>query len=305
MNDPGQPTSGTRLSLTVLHAGALSALMARGLGPAFERASDIAERGHSVALADGIKDGSKVGDIFLSADAAVNETLRGATNGDWVRWFVVFARNAVVLAYSPRGALAARLARAGDGAPPWHELLRQPGVRLRRNDPDSDPLGYYTVLVCRLAERHYGVPGLAEAILGTPKNPAQVVQPEPGGLASGTLDAMFLYRSAALEAGLPFLDLPDASNLGDPERAADYGQATYTAADGRTFQGHPIRFSAALLARATHPEEALHFLAFLLGPAGQALAAAYHFLPSPILVGGDQERLPASLQPFIEGRYDG
>lgn len=171
MHDTSQPTSGTRVSLTVLHAGALSALMARGLGPAFERESGItvrAVRGHSVALADGIKDGSKVGDIFLSADAAVNETLRGATNGDWARWFVVFACNAVVLAYSPCGALAERLARAGDGAPSWHELLREPGVRLRRNDPDSDPLGYYTVLACRLAERHYGVPGLAEAILGTP-----------------------------------------------------------------------------------------------------------------------------------------
>ncbi len=299
-------SSAATTTLTVLHAGALTALMGKSLGPAFERATGIAVRavrGHSVALADGIKDGSQVGDLFLSADAAVNETLRGAANGDWVRWFVTFARNAVVLAYSPRGVLGERLARAGDGTPPWYELLRQPGVRMRRNDPDSDPMGYYTVLVCRLAERHYGLSGLAEAILGPPQNPAQVGQPDPGGLASGAIDAMFLYRSAALETGLPFLDLPDAVNLGNPDLAAGYGRATYTTAQGRTFSGRPIRFSAAPLAHAAQPEAARRFLAFLLGQEGQALVAAHHFLPSPVLLGGEGEALPPELRPVITGIY--
>jgi ABC-type molybdate transport system substrate-binding protein len=100
----------TPTSVKVLHAGALTSLVGRGLGPAFERATDIpvvAERGHSVALADGIKVGSRVGGIYMSADASANERLRGAANGDWVRWFVAFARNAVVLAYSPRSSFAA------------------------------------------------------------------------------------------------------------------------------------------------------------------------------------------------------
>lgn len=47
----------TPTPLKVLHAGALTNLVGRGLGPAFERATGIpvvAERGHSVALGDAI-----------------------------------------------------------------------------------------------------------------------------------------------------------------------------------------------------------------------------------------------------------
>src|SRR5262245_34533878 len=90
-------------AIRVLHAGALTALVQHGLGPAFERETGIAvvsERGHSVALATAIRTGEKTGYIFMSADASVNATLMGAANGDLVRWYVAFAGNAIVLAWS-------------------------------------------------------------------------------------------------------------------------------------------------------------------------------------------------------------
>ena len=304
-----RPTDPSALMpLTVLHAGALTSLVGRGLGPAFEREAGIpvlAERGHSVALADGIKDGSRVGDLFMSADAAVNESLIGAANGDHLRWFVAFARNAVVLAYSPVGPRRADFERVKTGVLPWYEALGQPGLRLRRNDPDDDPMGYYTVLVCQLAEEYHAQLGLQRRVLGEPRNPEQLAQADPGGLANGTIDAMFLYRSAALGAGLPFLDLPDAINLGNPDFAETYARASHTTADGRVFRGRPIRFSAAPLTRATQPEAAERFLAFLLGPAGRELTATHHFSPGPVLVGGDRAAVPGALRSQIEGEYNG
>lgn len=85
----------------VLHAGSLTSLVRRGIGPALFQESEItleSESGHSVALAMAIKDQHISGDVFLSADAEVNQILVGPTNDDWIRWFVIFAHNVVVLA---------------------------------------------------------------------------------------------------------------------------------------------------------------------------------------------------------------
>ena len=84
--------------MKVLHAGSLTTLVRQGLGPALYQANGIAvesENGHSVALAMAIKDQRISGDVYLSADAGVNQILLGPTNGDWIRWFVIFARNSI------------------------------------------------------------------------------------------------------------------------------------------------------------------------------------------------------------------
>ena len=72
----------------VLHAGSLTSLVRRGIGPALQQESGItleSESGHSVALAMAIKDQHISGDVFLSADAEVNQILLGSTNDDWIR----------------------------------------------------------------------------------------------------------------------------------------------------------------------------------------------------------------------------
>lgn len=295
-------------AITVLHAGALTNLVQRGLAPAFERETGIGmriERGHSVALANAIKDGSKTGDLFMSADASVNATLMGAENGALVRWYVAFARNAIVLAYSAKSAHIADFERARSGEIPWYEVLTKPGVRLVRNDPNDDPGGYYALFVCQLAEAHYQIPGLARRILGDATNPAQVGWPDFARLASGDVDAFLAYRTGAIDSGLPYLDLPDAINLGNPAYADTYARAAYTTTAGVTFRGVPIHFTATILAGTEHAEAAARFIAYLLSPDGQALVQAYHFLPSAARVGGDPNAVPAALTPHIEGVWVG
>ncbi len=290
----------------VLHAGSLTSLVRKGIGPALYQESGItleSESGHSVALAMAIKDQRMSGDAFLSADAEVNKILLGPTNGDWIRWFVIFARNTVVLAYSPKSRFFSDFEQAHSGKIPWYQVLLQPGVKLFRNDPNLDPLGYYTLLVCKLAQKHYRVPDLKQRLLGSDTNPAQVNHLNIAQLEHGEIDAMFLYLSAAHDLALPYLVLPDEINLSNPSMATYYEGVQFTNNKGQTFDGKPISFSAAVLKNTNNPHAAQHFIEFLLSPVGQQLIQAAHFLPSPALAGGDKTSVPSQLQTLLLGNY--
>jgi len=243
------------------------------------------------------------GDVFLSADAEVNQILLGPTNGDWIRWFVIFARNTVVLAYSPKSRFFSDFEQARSGKIPWYQVLLQPGVKLFRNDPNLDPMGYYTLLVSALAQKHYHIPDLKQNLLGSDTNPKQVRRLNIGQLERGEIDAMFLYLSAALDLSLPCLVLPDEINLGNPAMATYYEDVQFTTNKGQTFHGKPISFSAAVLKNTNYPYAAQHFIEFLLSPIGQQLIQAAHFLPSPALVGGDKSSLPGQMQTLLQGDY--
>jgi len=301
-----QDTTSEPISVKVLHAGSLTTLVRQGLGPALYQASGIAlesENGHSVALAMAIKDQRTSGDVYLSADAGVNQILLGPTNGDWIRWFVIFARNSIVLAYSPKSRFLADFERARSGEIPWYQVLLQPGVKLSRNDPNLDPLGYYTLLVCALAQEHYHLPDLKQRLLGSDTNPEQVNQLNLAQLERGEIDAMFLYLSAAGERALPYLTLPDEINLSNPAMAATYARVSFTTDTGHSFYGKPISFSAAVLKHTNHAQASLQLVEFLLSPTGQKLVQNAHFLPSPALVGGDTTFVPSQFQPMIQGEY--
>ncbi len=194
--------------------------------------------------------------------------------------------------------------RARQGAMRWYEILTTPGVQLVRNDPNDDPGGYYALFVCQLAEAHYRIPGLARRILGDASNPAQVGRPGFARLARGEVDAFLVYRTAAIDSGLPYLDLPDAINLGNAAYAETYAKAAYTTTTGITFRGVPIHFTATVLRGANQPDLATRFLTFVLSPAGQRLVREYHFLPSAVRVGGDKRSVPDELVPHIEGIWE-
>jgi molybdate/tungstate transport system substrate-binding protein len=74
-------------SVNVLYAGSLVNLMEHGIGPAFDKATGNQFQGFaagSVGLANQIKGKLRRGDVFISANPKVNDSLTGAANGDWV-----------------------------------------------------------------------------------------------------------------------------------------------------------------------------------------------------------------------------
>src|SRR5215210_4918657 len=79
------PTMLNGKPVSVLYAGSLVNLMESDIGPAFQKSTGGSYKGQgagSVALANAIRDGTKRGDVFISADTAVNSTLMGPANGD-------------------------------------------------------------------------------------------------------------------------------------------------------------------------------------------------------------------------------
>jgi molybdate/tungstate transport system substrate-binding protein len=235
----------------------------------------------------------RVPDVVAVADAALIEQLLMPR---LVTWYAVFARDRLVLAHTPRS----RGASVVDSAN-WPDVVTRRDVLVGRSDPDRDPAGYRALLAMRLAERHYGRPGLATRLLE--RAPARLVRPKSadlvGLLQAGVLDYAWVYESVARTAGLRVVRLPDAVNLGDPARAAAYGAESVRVAgaapgDTLTLVGRPITFALTIPVDAPHPAAATRFVAWLLGADGRRVlaGAGVDLLPAPLVVGGP---VPAGL----------
>ena len=96
----------------VLSAGSLQDLLQQQVGPAFQQATGYTLNDTSMgsdAIASGIKGGTLQGDVFISASPAVNKTLEGSANGNWVSWYAVV-----------------RFIAPGSGLQPLEQVRRRP-----------------------------------------------------------------------------------------------------------------------------------------------------------------------------------
>ncbi|WP_136688826.1 extracellular solute-binding protein [Halorhabdus amylolytica] len=245
-------------TVSVLSAGSLAAAFEERIGSAFAGATDLEFQGTyygSRAVMRLVVDGQRRPDVVVSADATLlRDRLRPATT----TWDVVFATNALVIAYNPETEAGERLA---DGEP-WHAVLQSADGRVARTDPDLDPLGYRAIQLFDLAERYYDKPGLAGALRAN-----TVIEPEEpqllAAVESGERAAAVAYRNMAHDWDVPAVELPPKLNFADPRLADHYATATYTTADGPTLSGRPIRYNATVPENADHPEAGRRFVRFL------------------------------------------
>jgi len=291
--------------VNVMYAGSLTALFEKKVGPAFAAASGFEFQGEgkgSVAIANLIKGKVRTPDVFVSADPAVNLSLHGAANGDYVQWWAPFARTDMVIAWSPKSRFKDAFEAAKVGRRSWESILEEPGLRLGRTDPELDPKGYRTLWLFQLDEERTGEAGEAERILGAPDNAAQTFPEETliARLQSGDLDAGILYLIEAVEARLPTLSLPPAINQGDPAKAAHYARMSYANKKGMTFKGAPIIYTVTVPSTVRNREGAQSFVQFLLGGAGQALLAKEGLLAVVPEVAGSAGALPAPLKGHLK-----
>jgi molybdate/tungstate transport system substrate-binding protein len=296
-------------TINVLHAGSLSKLVQLGLAPAFKAQCGVTvtdSSGPAVQVADEIKSGALTGDVYMSADAHVNKTLMGRRNGDWVRWYLAFARNQEVISYTPQSPFFADLEKARLGEIPWYQVLMEPGFVLGRTDPNTDPGGYYALFVAQLAQRYYGIPGLEQKLLGSDTNPAQVLAPPlfTTTVDGAVPDATFGYLSSSIAAGTPYIALPPQINLSDLDLAPFYAHASFTNNDGVTFRGAPIYDSVTVLQRSANTQAATDLVRLLVSPQGHQLVQSDGFLDTPLLVGGDVSAVPRELRPYIAGCFE-
>ncbi|MDF1502077.1 extracellular solute-binding protein [Roseisolibacter sp. H3M3-2] len=228
----------------------------------------------SLELARRITDLGETPDVLLLADRAVFPALLAPAHVD--RW-TLFARNRIVVAWGARARHAAEFARAER----WWEILDRPGVEVGRADPATDPSGYRTLLVFQLAERHYGVPGLAARLLAAapPRNVRPREADQIALVETGELDYVWTYENLARAARLPYRVLPPAVDLGSIPDSAAYAAAAVRVpgrrlGDSVTFRGEPIAYALAVPRAAERPAEARALVDFLLSPDGRRILRA-------------------------------
>jgi molybdate/tungstate transport system substrate-binding protein len=308
-SNTGSAGSGTaatpKAKVSVLYAGSLVNLMEKKIGPAFQQATGYPFEGEgkgSTALANEIKGHLRSPDIFISADPAVDKTLMGAANGNYVSWYATFTRTSMVIGYSPKSKFADDLQAAANGVKPWYQVLEEPGLRLGRTDPLLDPKGVRTILMMQLAESYYHQPGLTDRILGAPENSAQIFPEEAlvSRLGSGQLDAGFFYLNEVKDQNLPYIALPVQINLSDPSMNSTYAQASYTAPKtGKTQRGAAIVYTITIPSTSKNRAGAIAFVNFLLSTKGQSILTGDGLLAMQPEFSGDTSAVPAQLRQYV------
>lgn len=256
----------TKGTVSTLFAGSLLDYMEHDFGPSFQRAAGYGFEGFgggSTELASEIKGQVRQGDVFISAAAAADRALEGATNGNWVSWYSTFMASPLELAYNPQSRFGAELRRGM----PWYEVLTQPGIRVGRTDPKLDPKGVLTVEAVENASKKLHDPALAKALSSFEVFPETSLV---GRLQAGQLDAGFFYAVEAKTAKLSTVSL-----------APVYKYADYT---------------VTILNRAPDPSGAAALVRFLLNSGRKFTLEKNGLSPIKPQFSGSASRVPNSLR---------
>jgi molybdate/tungstate transport system substrate-binding protein len=270
--------------VVVLYAGSLVNLMEHGVGPAFDKATGKQFQGYAMGshrlanqfqgyamgshrLANDIKGNLRRGDVFISANPKVNDSLMGAANGDWESWYITFAQSPLVIGYDASSKFAAEFKTK-----PWYQVLQEPGIRIGRTAPQFDPKGELTLTLLKRAETFYNSPGLSEKIIGRPTVPEDL---EIALLRSGVLDIGFFYSTETTDAKIPALTLPPAIT---PKAV----------------------FTVTILHRAPNPEGADKFVAYLLGSDGRGLLKEHGLTLQKMDISGDASAVPQDIRAIVD-----
>jgi molybdate/tungstate transport system substrate-binding protein len=270
-------------------------------------------------------------DVAATADAVLIPMLMYAstvpeTGQPYADWYIKFASNHLVLAYTPESKYADEI-----NSDNWPEILARPDVKMGLSDPRFDASGYRTLMAFSLTENTLGRYDLfgpvfdgqftfpvtifrdddlttitVPEVLETKKDAHIVMR---GGsimlialLESGDIDYAFEYESVVRQHGLKMVSLPETVDMSNPALEADY-QAVQVDLDFQRFatvkpqfRGERIGYGITIPANAPHPDQAAQFIAFLLSPEGRAIMEAdHHPLFDPFPADG-YSNMPESLQ---------
>jgi len=226
----------------------------------------LLEPAGSLVCARKITELKKPCDIIASADYfVINELIVP----EYSAWSIRFATNEMVLAFSEKSLESGQLTSDN-----WYEVLSSDDVIYARADPDADPGGYRTLFTFKLAEKYYGINGLADKLSGKNEN---FIRPKEVDLValleSNAVDYIFIYRSVAIQHGFKYLELPPEINLADPGYNDTYRTVSLEVTSGSAgskmkVTGEYINYSLSVLDSAVNKSGAIGFVAFLLSDEG-------------------------------------
>jgi len=286
--------------LMVIHAGSL-AVPFREVSELFmEMYPNVevkAEAHGSRDCARYVMDLDKSYDVMGSADYLVIDSL---LLPDYAGFNIRFATNEMAIAFTERSMYADEL-----NADNWHEILLRDNVAFGRADPNRDPCGYRSVMVFQLAQKYYGVNGLAEQL--EQKDGQKYMRPKETDLLAlleaGEIDYLFIYRSVCQQHSLKTLLLPDEVNLKSSELAELYATASVELTGAKpgefiTQIGTPMVYGLTIPHSVASRELAEAYVALLLAPAGQAIMERNGQPSIAPAITMQYDALPESLKPL-------
>ena len=258
--------------LIIFHAGSLTVPIHRVIAEFEKIHSDvkiISEAAGSRTCARKISDLKRKCDIFASADYSVIDNLLIPRYADWS---IKFATNRMCIAFTEK---SNRENEMNDGN--WFDILLDKNVHFGRSDPNSDPCGYRTVMVVKLAEKYYRRDGLADELL---HKDLKYIRPKETDLLAlletGEIDYMFIYRSVAMQHKLKYIDLPDEINLGNFKFENLYRKVSVKITGKKPGEyivrrGAPMVYGLTIPKNAPNKKLAIEFLKFMLGGKGLSI----------------------------------
>jgi len=285
--------------LTVFHAGSLT-LPLELLAKEFEAKHGVEVHLEAFGSVSAIRQITELGrrcDVLAVADYKLILELMWPQHADWC---ILFATNEMVIAYTDESAYSSEI-----GPDNWPEVLLREDVSIGRSDPAQDPCGYRALLVWKLSETYYGLPGLYEQLLARSPQPTR---PKSHDLLlllqNGQLDYAFIYKSVAVQNGLKFVDLPPEVDLGHEELADTYASASVYVEGLGEVRGEPIRYAITIPKCVEHFDLAVKFVEFLLGDTGISIFTDCGQNPtSPALALG-YDAVPQELRAYVV-RWEG
>jgi molybdate/tungstate transport system substrate-binding protein len=214
-----------------------------------------------VELGGSIEQARKITELGRIPDALllVDEDVVAALAPTYIDWYVRFATNRIVVAYTPRSKHAESITSDN-----WWQLLSRSDVTVGRADPAVAPAGRRALSVLRRAETYYQRPGLGDRLLA--RATLRYVRPNATELAAlletGEVDYILDYESVARQYGFRFVTLPD--DLADA-----------------------ILYGVSVPRQAAHFAGGVEFVAFVLSEEGKRILrdANVNVLSVPVAIG--------------------
>ena len=307
------------ISLKIFTAGSLKLPMER-VGSIYREKYGIdfdIEPSGSVEVVRKVTDLGKTPDVVAVADYRLIEKYLVPNYTDW---YVAFASNELVLAYTSNSKYADEIASNPDK---WYEILARPDVKWGFSDPNKDPCGYRATGIIVLAGIYYNGFSIPTELLFSKTNmyfevengvyhvyvPASlnvkagdlVIRPKSVDLISllesGSIDYAFEYKSVAIQHNLSYIELPREINLGDPGLDDFYAKVVVHILVGSSKETaipmKSIVYGVTIIKDAPHPKEAAEFLKLLLSDTGREVfkEMGQSFLDEPIYYGNVPEEL--------------
>lgn len=264
--------SKTKSTLIIFHAGSLAKPFSE-LEELFESQNPgvdvLRESSGSKLAARKVSELKKSADIVAVSDYSVIPEI---LYPDYADWTVYFAKNSMVIVYTEHSKFSTEI-----NSKNWTEILLRKDVEVGHSDPLLDPCGYRTLLVIKLAENYYKIPGLYNKLIN--RVPPENIRPKEAELVAlaeaGEIDYHFNYKSVAEQHQLRYIELPDEINLGNLKLKEYYKNTVIELKDkdGKTTEinGEPIIYGITIVKNAPNRKPAEKFIELLLSEDGKKI----------------------------------